>query len=132
MINKSKESYLFLSLIQKPTLVYLFENETCWDCVYKDLDYLEKIGKEIGKQNIVVIGQQVNPNFLFRSDSFASWKNRLYQTRTPLFPNNQKLTGQSLYFVVTPNGEIKLAQYSSKNSTAANEQILTHFKQHGL
>lgn len=132
LLSESGKQVELASLNDSPKLIYLFENETCWDCVYKDLEYLGEIAEDIGEENILLIGESVRPGFLFHSKEFEVWKGQVYRTDKPLFPKGYKLPGQPLFLIINSGGSVELAQYSSVNSTAVNEMLSTFLQTYGL
>lgn len=130
--NNNKEEFQLKEILTDKCLIYFFEQESCWDCIHRDLKFLNELIRVVDKANIIIIAKDINPGYLYGDKNLTQWQDQAYYTNEDLYGGTQQVLFHSSYSVVESDGTIKFSLYSSKNVDKSNKNLFEHLKTYGL
>lgn len=114
--DQEKEQVALYDLLKGKKAVFIVENGMCERCISKELKNLNLIADVLGRDNLVLLAKNYSYRYLYNSDEFSSWRDRLYQTSSDIFHLNNNLSGTPLTIILNKDLSIQSTYHALKST----------------
>ena len=127
--DQNKVENKLFNLLSGRTVILYLENGMCEACIKKELLNLNQLVKVVGREKIVLLANGYTFRYLYNSEEFKEWRDRLYQSDDAPTILNSNLSGTPCLLVIDHNFIIRASYHALKSTNKNFEFFLSAFQQ---
>lgn len=121
--NLENQKRAFDELIKGKFFIAHINSEMCANCIDKELNNIQLLTREFGKNKVAIFLEGYRQNYISRSEKFSAFKNQIFLIEENIFKHGEILFTPTITFL--HNSNIKSVYHASKSS---NESFETWFE----
>ena len=127
--NQNRENFNLFHVMENRKILFIVENGMCEACIDKELENLYVMTRGTDRDDVILLAKGYTYRYLYNSQEFTQWKDRLYMYSEPIFSVSNNLSGTPTMLVINNEREIQSVYHALKSTNQNFELFLSAYKE---